>query len=1628
MKRLASWYLSILCLAAIFFIRCATAANYEVGPGQTYTNLGSVPWTALLPGDAVNVHYQPGGYHEVILLSRSGSPNLPVTLNGVPDPVTGALPTLDGSNAVTATNVPWHAASLNTMGIIVVSPNLNQPYPYFPAWIRIQKLRIQNANPSNTLTTAKGVTASFDPNAAAIYVEYAQHLVVSGCELAQSCNGLFCDAQNGDPNTTSTDILVQNSWIHGNGFHGNYGAHDINSQAKGIIFQYNLIGPLDPNANGDEIKDRSSGTILRYNTVIQGPGGGSAFWFTQPDGGVGVIDQDPAYHTNFVYGNVFLNTTNSGALTMFAYDYLGTGSHPRNGTLYFYNNTVVNYVDQSARYYTEIFQLPQHSDAVSLNIHDVVDCRNNIFAAIPGTAGKAPTQVYLLNSDDGTLVLGTNWVSPGLAVLQLPYGLTNFFGTISGTNQLLFGDHQGQNNPGFVNPANTNFNLLPSSPAIDAAGPQSPAVLASPYNVVSEYVFPNSAQTRIVSGRNMDLGAFEGTSTNYLGLLFSLAVSNGFGAGNYPSNSLVTIVASNAPPGQVFAQWTGFTVANPSSIGTTLTMPAANIAVTATYSNLPYYNLTVVNGAGGGTYLPGTVVNISANPAPSGQVFAGWTGYPVANAAAATTTLTMAAGDVTVTASYTNAPVSSLFYLTVVNGSGSGSYVAGTTVYITANTPATNQAFAGWTGYSVANTAALSTSLVMPSNNVTITASYQFSGPLPSKLPLPITNHPRLWLTPSTLAKYRSWAVPTNPIYQQGLKVVIQQCVTDYQTQYFPGGVANTNYPDVGDTQGYTGLLTEADAVVLAFASLIDPDPVKRAQYAQYTRNLLMYALSQASMGTLANAPFRDPLFAVYNRANAGGADWPLAVDWIYDATDTNGAPILSPADKLTIRNAFMVWARQCLTASTTGGDSPTPVGVLNSQQLLPNGSAYRMAANNYYDGHARLMTMMGLAIDPVDDPPVNTNLSVSVLGNSLRSYLDDAIGAWLYQQYAMFGDAPSVISDYGLATNASVGLASGGLPPEGMLYGHSIGFILGGLLALQTSGYNDPNLIGPQAALINSPVWGRFSTATISSLVPAAQVFPAASYMGPVYQMDSYGDLLRLWITPESMVPFSLQALLEQENGGTNHLSAARWFATAAVEGGTIALINRVANPWSYGVDQAILYFMLLDPAAAPAPDPRPAFPLAWQDIPLGRIIDRTAWKPNATQFDFLANWISINHQQAAAGQFELYRNGEWLTKEVSNYDDNFNGQSSMWHNTLALQNWCQTGDPNLPFGEQLFLNGSEYVLGESAGDPVTLTSSGPGYTYASADLTPLFNRPQIWQPQLALTDIQQATRNILWIKPDHIVVYDRAASAHTALFKRFNLNFITTPSIAGNLVTEITPGGQKLFVQTVLPATPTITYVPLGNSLTTVAGLEPSVGRVVVEDTNNPVNIRFLHVLQGADSNSSPDTATHIVSSSGSPFEGVAVSGALVLFPVNALSNSLVSLSYSVPVGITNHYLCGLAPLSSYSVSLNSAGGGMQQVNISPGAGPIADNAGLLYFNNATQPTSGAPRFLSATWSGSNVRLTGIGAANLTYRILSNTNLASTVWTPVGSATADGSGNFQFIDGSSSSGTKRFYRATWP
>lgn len=72
-----------------------------------------------------------------------------------------------------------------------------------------------------------------------------------------------------------------------------------------------------------------------------------------------------------------------------------------------------------------------------------------------------------------------------------------------------------------------------------------------------------------------------------------LSVTHGTGSGTYAAGAVVEISANAAPEGKIFDKWTGDVahIANVNAANTTVTMPASDISLTATYKNfVKYYN------------------------------------------------------------------------------------------------------------------------------------------------------------------------------------------------------------------------------------------------------------------------------------------------------------------------------------------------------------------------------------------------------------------------------------------------------------------------------------------------------------------------------------------------------------------------------------------------------------------------------------------------------------------------------------------------------------------------------------------------------------------------------------------------------------------------------------------------------------------------------------------------------------------------------------------------------------------------------------------------------------------------------------------------------------------------------
>jgi len=206
--------------------------------------------------------------------------------------------------------------------------------------------------------------------------------------------------------------------------------------------------------------------------------------------------------------------------------------------------------------------------------------------------------------------------------------------------------------------------------------------------------------------------------------IYTLTVVSGDGDGSYLQGEVVNITADTPPAGSRFKVWTGATqyIADVNISSTTVTIPAENITVTATYENI--YTLTIISGSGDGIYTEGTEVTINADSAPAGRRFREWVGdiAYLEDAQAEETIVTMPNTNVIVIATYED-----VYTLTVISGSGDGSYAQGERVNISADTPAPGAQFKEWTGdmQFLDDSEQSSTTVTMPRQNVTVTATYE---------------------------------------------------------------------------------------------------------------------------------------------------------------------------------------------------------------------------------------------------------------------------------------------------------------------------------------------------------------------------------------------------------------------------------------------------------------------------------------------------------------------------------------------------------------------------------------------------------------------------------------------------------------------------------------------------------------------------------------------------------------------------------------------------------------------------------------------------------------------------------------------------------------------------------------
>ncbi|MCB9587364.1 MAG: hypothetical protein H6718_18330 [Polyangiaceae bacterium] len=761
------------------------------------------------------------------------------------------------------------------------------------------------------------------------------------------------------------------------------------------------------------------------------------------------------------------------------------------------------------------------------------------------------------------------------------------------------------------------------------------------------------------------------------------------------------------------------------------------------------------------------------------------------------------------------------------------------------------------------------------------------------ELPPATTTHPRLWVRQQDLDQLRSWATPDNPIYAQGLRPVIEQAKQDVDEKRMPSS----------DQCAYQGRYCEQTAMVLAFASLLQKDAGEARAYAERAKSVLLPMLARVKANKQ-DDPLAEPRFSVADRSRWAGEAFPLTVDWIY--------PYLSKEDKALIRTVFLRWAEEQLKATVTDYNHPEPVGKLNDPVLLKDRKARRYGANNFYTAHARNLGLMALALDAADDPK---EPDAGRQYPCLRDYLQNVTGAWLY------------VSDSVLRNDAK-----GGIAPEGFEYApRSLAFLLQLYLALETAGEANEERYGTQVLRWKNPFWQELVPAYLNALSPrtvksqrsGTQVYlPAWTGDGEVYELFDFAD---------SFIPLGISARLRGEQALYDQT---RWIQKYTPAGGAEYLNKRAsAEGGSVPFRQAILYFLLYDPKAKPAEDPRGKLPPHHLASGTGRLAVRQSWKPDAAWFNFNCGWAEIDHQHGDAGDFGLYLKGEWISKERVGYGGVF--ERSLSHNTLAVEN-SKPDHHEDKRRRGLWESGSQWALGHT-GDPVMRAFIGNDYVSTHCSMGGMYN-----SAYEGVKDVEAVERHLVWLEPSTIVFYDAVRTARAEQFKQAWLHFEALPKVEGDHADVTTPGGQHVRVSALLPENAKLraeAYKVTDDWESKPASGETMLFDLLTEAGSKEKQQQFLHVLQVADSPLKPE---RFKQGQGDEFVGASLGPSAVAF---STKRDAPKANFSVPAQTKLIFVAGLKPNSDFKLGTKKSGDALV-LSIEPGSGVKSDDAGVIRF----------------------------------------------------------------------------------
>jgi hypothetical protein len=342
---------------------------------------------------------------------------------------------------------------------------------------------------------------------------------------------------------------------------------------------------------------------------------------------------------------------------------------------------------------------------------------------------------------------------------------------------------------------------------------------------------------------------------------------------------------------------------------------------------------------------------------------------------------------------------------------------------------------------------------------------------------------------------------------------------------------------------------------------------------------------------------------------------------------------------------------------------------------------------------------------------------------------------------------------------------------------------------------------------------------------------------------------------------------------------------------------------------------------------------PLQYNNLGTGLIVARNDWNYNSTWVAFqLGNLLETEHQLDCQGHLEIQRGADTLLINANEVDENqIPSTQSSFGNLMCI-------DDN-GVGTQTY----RFNQGSWFGTPGCVMSSYEatnGYVYAGGDYAASYGLN--FTPGIGTA--KKLTRHVVYLRPDFIVVHDRAVTKSTNDLKQLRWHFLS--SVAFNASSNswvATNGTSKLFGRTFSRSA----IVSTDGPVTCPNGA--IVYRVATQNAVKATNITYVTAFQSAPSATNSMVTTTSLYSTDNRMEGVQMGNNVVMFGADTTLNPFTgTMTYTVNgTGPIIHLLTDLQPNRAFSITAggvffrtitSSAQGTLSFTNAASGSQAIA------------------------------------------------------------------------------------------